>query len=207
MKSTSNIKALQRIAFAVAAALYLSCISTTAFALTKEELLTYSNEVNTIVEENTLQLKPGSLKKLSQEEKQKRSVELMKVLGANDANWHDRLSYYSDLFRRCAERLSSEVKIRDPDLVVWNRKLIAGYQDSHEVTEVALGLLTTPDMAGLEQMLTNTDLQKRIRDNQAFHHRIQGELDNLIKSSLPADRDVQTLSRRLAGLFVETTWK
>jgi hypothetical protein len=207
MKSTSEIKTLQTIILVVASALYLSCISTSAFALTKEELLAYSNDVNNIVEENTLQLEPGSLKKMSQEEKQKKTVDLMKVVGANDANWRDTLSYYSDLFRRCAERLSNEVTIRDPDLVAWNKKLISGYEDSHKVTELALSLLITPDMAGLERALANADLQKRSRDNQVYHHSIQGELDNIIKSSFPTDRAVQNLSRRLAGLYVETTWK
>lgn len=204
MKSPLENKALQTIALVVVAVL---CISTSALALTKEELLAYSDDVKNIVEENSLQLKPGSLKTMSQEEKQKRTVELMQVMNANDANWHDVLSYYSDLFRRCAERLSTEVKSRDPDLVGWNKKLIAGYQDSQEVTRLALSLLTTPDMAGLNQALSNTDLQKRIRDNAVYHHNIQRELDKMIKSYIPTDREVQRLSQELPRLYVETTWK
>lgn len=204
MKGPLDNRALQTIALVVVAAL---CISTSAFALTKEELLAYSYNVINIVEENSLRLKPGSLKTLSRDERQKRAVELIKVMNANDADWHDILSYYSELFKKCAERLSKEVKARDPDLMGWNNKLVTGYQDSHEVTKLALSLLTTSDMAGLEQALSNTVLQKRIRYNRMYHSSLQGELDKIIKSYIPTDGEVQRLSRRLAGLHVETTWK
>lgn len=204
MKAPLDNKALRTIALVVVAAL---CISSSAFALTKEELLAYSDHVLNIVEENSLQLKPGALKKLSREERQKRAVELTKAMNANDADWHELLSYYSELFRRCAERLSKEAMTRDPDLMGWNKKLVTGYQDSHEVTKLALSLLTSSDMAGLEQALSNTVLQKRISHNRKFHRNLQGELDKIIKSYLPTDGEVQRLTQRLAGLHVETTWK
>jgi len=52
-----------------------------------------------------------------------------------------------------------------------------------------------------------TDLTKRIRDNQTYHHSIQDELNVIIKSYFPKDREVQRLSQERTGLFVETIWK
>jgi len=210
MKRTLGNDALQTVAFILTTVLYLFCLCTSAVAMTKKDLIAFRDDVNNIVGESMLQLEPGTLKKvpLSQEQQQKRTMELIKIMGGtNDTNWHDTLSYYSDVFRKCAERLSKEVEIHDPELVDWNRKLIAGYQDSHEVTELALSLLRTPDMAGINQALTNSGLTKRIRDNQTYHHNIQAELDKIIKKYFPTDREVQKLSQELTGLFVETTWK
>ena len=202
---------MQAIAFILTTALYLFCICTSAFALTKEELLAYSDNVKNIVEENMFQLEPGSLKKtpLSQEEKHKKTRALMKIVGdPANKNWaHDALSYYSVFFRKCAERLSKEIEIRDPDLVAWNKKRLAGYQDSHEVTKLALSLLKTPDAAGLKIALANKELAERIRANAKYHHSLRAELENIIKSHLPEYSEVRRLSRELTGSYVETTWK
>jgi hypothetical protein len=183
-----------------------------AFGFTKDELINYHANVKNIVEENMFQLAPGSLKNgpLSPEENQKRTMELMKTVGDTASRkWAlDALTFYSGFFKKCAERLATEVTLRDDSLAAWNKKLIAGYQDSYEVTRLALSLLETPDMTGLNKaLLTNNDLTKRIRDNQTYHRNIQSELDRLIKAQIPSDMQVQRLARELAGMYVETTWK
>ncbi len=199
-------------AFLVATVLCLFSAGHAASALTKDELISYHAKVKNIVEENMYHLAPGSLKNgpLRPEEQQKRTMELMKAVGdASSGTWaQDALTFYSGFFKKCAERLAAEVTLRDASLAAWNKKLIAGYQDSYEVTRLALSLLETPDMAGLNKvLLKNNDLARRIRDNQTYHRNIQAELDRLIKAQIPSDMQVQSLAQELSGLYVETTWK
>ena len=185
-------------------------IDSSAFALSKEELLAYRGSVKDIMEESMLRLKPGTLKneKMSQEEKQKLTVALIKSTGAySDTKLYDTLTYYSMIFRECAIRLENEVDVHDLVLLEWHKKLVAGYKDSGVISEYTLKQMRTPDNAGFEIALSDKLLMKRIRDNQTYHHNIQNELDNLIRSILPGDPEVQRLSRELTGLYVETTWK
>ncbi len=192
--------------------LCLFLASNAAFAFTKDELLNYHINVKNIVEENMFQLAPGSLKNgpLSPEEHQKRTMELMKTVGdTGSRRWAlDALTFYAAFFKKCAERLATEVTLRDDSLAAWNKKLIAGYQDSYEITRLTLNLLETLDMTGLNRALQkNNDITKRIRENQTYHQDIQVELDKLIKAQIPSDMQVQRLARELAGMYVETTWK
>ncbi len=199
-------------AFILITVLCLASAANLASAFTKEELISYHDNVKNIVEENMYQLAPGALKHgpLKPEEQQKRTVELMKAVGdAASKTWAlDALTFYSGFFKKCAERLATEVITRDAGLAAWNKKLIAGYQDSYGVTKMALSLLETPDMTGLNRaLLKNKDLAKRIRDNQTYHQDIQAELGRLTKVQIPSDTQVQGLARELAGIYVETTWK
>ena len=102
------------------AILCFSLSYTSVFALTKADLIAYHENVSNIVKENMFQLKPGSMKNapLSQEEEQKRTMELMKIVGDfSNKKWaHDALSFYSVFFKKCAERLAKEVVTRDKDL-------------------------------------------------------------------------------------------
>ncbi len=198
--------------FILTTLLCLVCGSDLASAFTKEELISYHANVKNIVEENMYQLAPGALRNgpLKPEEQQKRTMELMKAVGnAASKTWAlDALTFYSGFFKKCAERLAAEVTPKDVGLAAWNKKLIAGYQDSYEVTRLALGLLETPDMTGLNRaLLKNNDLTKRIRDNQTYHQDMQTELGRLTKAQIPSDTQAQELARELAGIYVETTWK
>jgi len=185
----------------------MALVSNNCLALTKDELTSYRTAMRNLIEETYFGLEPGSLNKspLSEEEKQKRGADLVgRVMQSTISS----LQVYEPFYKKMTERMTTEIKIDDPSLAEWHRKLTLGYKDSYEITADALVAESTPD-AGLKQKTyADKKILMRIQKNAEYHHALRDELQKLIMPLFPGHKEQRDfIDQTGVNQYIEQTWK
>ncbi len=187
--------------------LVMIIVSNNCLALSKDELVSYGKAMSMAIEETYLGIEPGTLDKapLSQEEKQKRSVDMARrVMQSTKSS----LEIYERFYGNMTKRMMAEIKINDQSLAEWHRKLTLGFKDSHEITADALIAESMTDLGLRQKAFEDKQIYSRIRKNAVYHHNLRNELQKVIMPLIPDGKEQREfIIRTGVNQYIERTWK